>query len=152
MKIYRKFKGEYRWFKELGFRIASNDLLNDLRHAVDEYKKVHEMKPQRIQLSRKKGFRLPPDTVVVARPSKWGNPFKVHQPTGDPQEIMLDAQHGVCFSREAAVNRFRRHIGIPPFTKKIIRAELRGKNLACWCPSGEPCHADVLLEIANGSK
>jgi hypothetical protein len=27
---------------------------------------------------------------------------------------------------------------------------LRGKNLACWCKLGEPCHADVLLELANG--
>ncbi len=26
---------------------------------------------------------------------------------------------------------------------------LRGKNLACWCEAGEPCHADVLIEIAN---
>ena len=30
-----------------------------------------------------------------------------------------------------------------------IRAELRGKDLACWCPLDQPCHADVLLEIAN---
>jgi hypothetical protein len=28
-------------------------------------------------------------------------------------------------------------------------ADLRGKNLACWCPLDQPCHADVLLEIAN---
>jgi len=61
----------------------------------------------------------------------------------------MDAIHGVCFTREAAVNRFKSIIGIEPFTRKAIRAELRGKNLACWCPIGEPCHADVLLEIAN---
>lgn len=30
-----------------------------------------------------------------------------------------------------------------------IRAELAGKNLACWCPLNQPCHADVLLKIAN---
>lgn len=30
-----------------------------------------------------------------------------------------------------------------------IRAALRGKNLGCWCKAGAPCHADVLLEIAN---
>lgn len=109
------------------------------------------MKPHRVQLSRKKGFRLPPNTVVVARPTKWGNPHKVHEPTGNPFTVMQDAMHGVCFTREAAVNHFRRDIraGIYPFTKKQIRAALRGKNLACWCPLGEPCHADVLLEIAN---
>lgn len=32
-----------------------------------------------------------------------------------------------------------------------IREELRGKNLACWCPLDQPCHADVLLELANNS-
>lgn len=39
--------------------------------------------------------------------------------------------------------------GTPPSRDEIVR-ELRGRNLACWCPEGEPCHADVLLEIANG--
>ena len=139
MKIYRKFKGEHRWFTELGFRIAANDLLNDLRHAVDEYKKVHEMKPQRIQLSRKKGFRFPPDTVVVARPSCWGNPHvigfcplcnKVH----DRAEAVAKHREEILWNKD--------------FLKSAI-APLRGKNLACWCPIGEPCHADVLLEIAN---
>ena len=28
-------------------------------------------------------------------------------------------------------------------------AELRGKDLVCWCPLDRPCHADVLLELAN---
>lgn len=28
-------------------------------------------------------------------------------------------------------------------------AELRGKDLACFCPLDKPCHADVLIEIAN---
>ena len=109
------------------------------------------MKPHRVQLSRRKGFKLPPNTVNVARPGKWGNPHKVHKPTGNPYLVMQDAMHGVCFTREAAVNRFKRDIraGIYPFTKRQIRAALREKNLACWCPPGEPCHADVLLEIAN---
>jgi len=37
----------------------------------------------------------------------------------------------------------------PPSIERI-KAELRGKNLACWCRLDQPCHADVLLEIANG--
>ncbi|WP_425065571.1 DUF4326 domain-containing protein [Reyranella sp.] len=43
----------------------------------------------------------------------------------------------------------------PPITagaspsREEIRKALRGKNLACWCKPGSPCHADVLLEIAN---
>lgn len=96
-------------------------------------------KPRRVQLSRKKGFRLPDNTVVVSRPSKWGNPFK-------------SADLG---SKERAVYEFRlwvhRHISSPigmcPYSIEDIRRELGGKNLACWCR--DCCHASVLLEIAN---
>lgn len=117
------------------------------------------MKPKRIQLSRKKGFSLQltsytingREAVNCARPSKWGNPHRVNQLSDNPQLDMMDAQHGVCFTNEAAVNRFKRHVkvGLPPFTRKQIRAELRGKNLACWCKPGQPCHCDILLKIAN---
>lgn len=89
------------------------------------------MKPERIQLRRTKGWRLPPNTVVVARPSKWGNPFKV----------------GESFTAREAVRQFElwciKHNVID------IQTELRGKNLACWCALDAPCHADVLLRIAN---
>jgi hypothetical protein len=88
--------------------------------------------PVRIQLSRRKGWRLPPNTVAVARPGKWGNPFKIGEP-GIP-----DAAAAVAAFREFAGPR-----------RDDIRRELRGKNLACWCRPGEPCHGDVLLEIAN---
>ncbi len=51
--------------------------------------------------------------------------------------------------------RFRRALltadGSLPFTTEQVRRELRSKNLACWCPLDQPCHADVLLEIANPS-
>lgn len=93
------------------------------------------MKPQRIQLRRTKGWRMPPNTVKVARPTKWGNPFTVEQ-------------HG----RDNAVRMFRDYIGHPNsplvFSPEDI-GQLRGKNLACFCPLDQPCHADVLLEIAN---
>lgn len=92
--------------------------------------------PIRIQLSRKKGFKLPPNTVVVARPTKWGNPFKVE----------ADGTADIC------VKRYRNLINANIWTfpnKTVIHEELRGKNLGCWCPISEPCHADVLLEIAN---
>ncbi len=116
--------------------------------------------PKRIQLSRRKGWRLPPNTVVVARPGKWGNPFKVgghyivpdgplkpgggaqwlylqvHVPDRRATSIETAAQAGELF-RRLEVRRAR---GL---------SELRGKNLACWCKPGEPCHADVLLELAN---
>ena len=110
------------------------------------------MKPKRIQLSRKKNWRLPKNTIVVARGPgrKWGNPFKVHKPTGDPTD-MMDAQHGVCFSRAAAVARYTDWLRERTSWQFEIKRELRGKNLACWCPLGEPCHADVMLKIANST-
>lgn len=95
-----------------------------------------EETPRRIQLSRKKGWRMPPNTVSVARPRKHGNPFRV----GD---------FGIP-DAEAAVQRYRewregRVVGppVPPLD------DLRGKNLACWCKLSCSCHADVLLELAN---
>ena len=98
--------------------------------------------PRRIQLSRKKGWRLPPNTVVVSKPTRWGNPFKV---TPDR-------------SRRLAVGAFETWLRVEGCTASIPERkewilehvrELKGKNLACFCPLDEPCHADVLLKIAN---
>lgn len=108
-------------------------------------------RPVRVQLSRKKGWRMPPNTVSVARPGKWGNPFKVG-------EITLE-HDGICDvgTPEKAVRLFRERLEFnlnfgPELHKLLWRAELRklrGKNLACWCPLDQPCHADVLIELAN---
>ena len=92
--------------------------------------------PIRVQLSRKKGWRLPPNTVVVSRPSKWGNPFRFHGTTNEGREK----------ARAEAVELYKRNIGL--LTNAIVQ-ELRGKNLACWCPLDKKCHADVLLRLAN---
>ena len=91
--------------------------------------------PKRIQLSRKKGWRKPEKTVVVSRPSKWGNPYQVKD-SGTPY---------------LAVKMYREHLGKTSSAALLesIKQTLQGKDLACWCPLGEPCHADVLLEIAN---
>lgn len=90
------------------------------------------MKPMRVQLRRAKGWRMPPNTVKVARPSRWGNPFPLSG-----------------FSREEAVRRYRLHAEVMAReAPEWWLDELRGKNLACWCGPG-PCHADVLLELAN---
>lgn len=97
------------------------------------------MKPKRIQLSRKKGWKMPPNTVLVSRPSRWGNPFVIQfdpHPGYSPQNA------------EEAVKMYRAHVDKGLMRIKI-RNELRGKNLACFCKIGQPCHADVLLEIAN---
>lgn len=100
-------------------------------------------KPVRVQLSRRKGWRKPSNTIVVSRPSKWGNPFRV----GDPDV------NGMPMSPERAVERYRllllgNGLILGAVPRSLIRRELRGKNLACWCPPG-PCHADVLIAIAN---
>lgn len=93
--------------------------------------------PQRIQMTRHKPWRKDhPDAVIVARPSRWGNPVAV-------------GSEGVP-DRATAVKVFREtleHKGLGE--QEDIRRELRGKDLACWCPLDQPCHADVLLEIAN---
>ncbi len=94
-------------------------------------------KPIRVQLSRKAGWRMPANTVKVTRPGKWGNPFRVGF-----GEIETTAE-AVSHFRE--VHEARDMVWI----RAEIRKTLRGKNLACWCKPGAPCHADVLLEIAN---
>ena len=108
--------------------------------------------PIRIQLSRAKGWRLPTDTVNVARGPgrKWGNPFAIgtSRCSGSGKTFMeehvKDAETAVRFFLEMLEYELRPY----PSTDEI-RAELRGKNLACWCKPGQPCHADVLLRIAN---
>lgn len=112
---------------------------------------------ERIQLLRTKGWRKPENTVVVSRPSKWGNPMSV----ADARFELLT--RGVesptdCDARAFAVAEFRRYLdeGTLPFTVEDVRRELRDKNLACWCPLPEPgqpdrCHAAVLLAIASGA-
>ena len=71
--------------------------------------------------------------MVVTRPTKWGNP------------------HPLSLGREEAVRRYRDDLlaGRLPVTVDDARRELRGRDLACYCPLDESCHADVLLEVAN---
>ncbi len=91
--------------------------------------------PKRIQRQRTKDWRMPEGAVYVGRPTTWGNPYVPSRP---------DA---AC--RAAAVAAYRRHVAEHYNLTDRARAELAGKNLACWCPLDQPCHADVLLEIAN---
>lgn len=102
--------------------------------------------PERIQLSRAKGWRMPPNTVKVDRSTKWGNPFKptdVYM-TGPKQGQQCGVDGAVQAFRNALENDLKRGTTARPLLEK-----LRGKNLACWCRIGDPCHADVLLELAN---
>jgi hypothetical protein len=112
--------------------------------------------PERIRLSRARGWRKPPNTVIVARPSKWGNPFPVPEPftraeaIGMFRELVLNRE-AFWVDPEGVRHRFTSGYADHPVpTLEQIRSELAGKNLACWCRLDEACHADVLLELANG--
>lgn len=114
--------------------------------------------PDRIQLSRAKGWRMPKGAVKVDRTTIWGNPWRV-------EEFYFPGQNSLESAQAEAVRRFRAAligfesngsycapIAHPESRIGQILArlpELRGKTLACWCKPGAPCHADVLLEIAN---
>jgi hypothetical protein len=89
---------------------------------------------------------MPPNTTKVDRTTKWGNPFVI----------------GLDGTREECIELYKRHVaGDEVTTRKDVLAaralvassasELRGRDLACWCPMNEPCHGDVLLRIANRS-
>jgi uncharacterized protein DUF4326 len=76
---------------------------------------------------------MPLGAVSVTRPGLWGNPYSVEE-----------------YGREEAIRLFRhRLVVLCPDMAARARRELRGRDLACWCPIGQPCHADVLLEVAN---
>lgn len=108
------------------------------------------MSPRRIQQRRTKGWRKPGGVIGVGRGTRWGNPWRMD--IGLPPE---DA-------REWAVSQFRRYLRIREIapggwadlieypSRSEIRRHLAGKDLMCWCPLDQPCHADVLLELANG--
>jgi Domain of unknown function (DUF4326) len=95
--------------------------------------------PKRIQRHRTKGWKMPPNTVYVGRPSRYGNSCKVGDWTIGKRGRQTAA---------SAVEVFRLHATV--LQNKELMEALRGKDLACWCPLDQPCHADVLLEIANG--
>jgi len=105
--------------------------------------------PVRVQLSRAKGWRMPPNTVKVDRTTKWGNPFIIGKPGMGFTAKVMDRRHA-----------WQLFMSTAPQNEKLVeaaRAELAGKNLACWCPLPEAygddeCHAAVLLEIANKSR
>ncbi len=119
--------------------------------------------PERVQLSRAKGWRMPPNTARVDRASLFGNPFHVEKAkvSGGPERwvnvtryMIRDSGSHYATKDEAsaeAVLRFRAWINHPANRKhrEMCVVGLRGKNLACWCKPGRPCHADILLGLAN---
>jgi hypothetical protein len=103
--------------------------------------------PERIQRSRAKGWRLPDGAVYVGRPTIFGNPFQlvganlVRDPYGNEWSCAPGEARGV------AVRLFRAYVWDHIHPDDVDG--LRGRDLVCWCPLDQPCHADVLLELAN---
>ena len=79
---------------------------------------------------------MPPNSVVVARPTKWGSPF-VEKPGCTIEQAVAKYRHWLT-----GYTHGRRLL-------KEAKIELRGRNLACWCKPGTPCHADILLKLVN---
>ena len=86
--------------------------------------------PVRVQRRRAKGWKMPANTVYVGRPSAFGNPF-VGQWAAESFKMWVNDKRRTQYRAQ-------------------VRHFLKGKNLACWCALDKPCHADTLLQIANG--
>lgn len=91
---------------------------------------------RRLQLSRAAGAKLPATGRSVAHPTRWRNPYR---PVRRSQE-----------GNAEAVEHFRRYLCEHPDLVAAARRELAGWDLACWCPPGLPCHADVWLRVVAG--
>lgn len=138
-----------------------------------------KQKPKRIQRKRTKGWRMPEGAIYVGRPTRFGNPFQAYKcdccgywDVRDDNEVTYLVDHTYVrqphvqadrttwttqsqASAEAArlyADELTYWVGgrmswDPEFAEAV--ASLRGSDLACWCPLNQPCHADVLLEVAN---
>lgn len=160
---------------------AAVDVLDDYIAAALEADEAHERgasnpagavrrEPIRIQLRRTKGWRKPAGTVVVSRPSRWGNPFTVvaqrRQGTAPRWGVfdsvrLLSLWDSKRLAAADAVDHYRQAmLEHRPGTPSLhdVRHELRGRDLACWCPlvdergAAVPCHADVLLDLARANE
>ena len=120
--------------------------------------------PDRIQRRRTKGWRKPEGAVYVGRGSGWGNPYRVGEcglwipDTPHPlttEREPGDYEHGIrveiCPDRATATAWFRAYMQSYELLLANALRDLAGRDLMCWCPPGQPCHADVLLELANGT-
>ena len=107
--------------------------------------------PVRIQRKRAKGYRMQAQShllnglpaIYVGRPTKWGNPWR----PGDMSPI-LHEKAGLVLSQQACVDQYR--VSVTHSEEALDQlVTLCGKNLACYCSLNQPCHASVLLELAN---
>lgn len=133
------------------------------------------MKAARIQRKRAAGWRAPVGAVYVGRGSKWGNPYRlgdtqVRTPGIDGSEWQHEGRIGKTSGQrhgfwhpdgtitshlaldatpEQVVELYRRWLTARPELIEAARRDLAGRDLMCWCAPSLPCHADVLLALAN---
>lgn len=84
----------------------------------------------RIQRKRVKGWRMPPNTIYVGRPTKWANPYRI----------------GVNGNRDEVVELYKDWLREKIEENPKFLEPLKGKDVACWCRLDEKCHADVIIE------
>lgn len=106
------------------------------------------MMARRIQRRRVKGWRMPPGAVYVGRPTKWGNPYRVG-PDGSADVVVSRYRLALTLAVDRIARGWRGGVDEPWRWMVAHLDELRGRDLVCWCPLDRPCHADVLLEMAN---
>jgi hypothetical protein len=107
-------------------------------------------RPVRIQRKRTKGWRKPEGALFVGRGSGWGNSWKI----GSTGHTVLpggwyDKRPHPPLTREQAIASFINAHTFDIEYLRSIRERLAGKDLMCWCPLDQPCHADWLLKVAN---
>lgn len=119
--------------------------------------------PKRIQRKRERGWRQPEGVIYVGRPTRWGNKFQPFTsatvfplevgvellpsrvPTGSLKVEVRSIEHSLAWYRIWVISVMHIHHCL----NKDFLAPLRGRDLSCWCPLDRPCHADILLELAN---
>jgi len=126
-----------------------------------------------VRIKREYFKKLPPNTKSVARPGKFGNPLRlirdmIYINAGYRRKV-LDKWVFLCHGDinkmlkiyEALLTQnwnnhdvfdVHQNIDIRHWSrkyKKLDFTELKGKNLACFCKEGDPCHADILLNYVK---
>src|SRR5687767_9868386 len=101
--------------------------------------------PLRLQRSHYACEQRDDDAVFVGPGTKWANPFKkpdVESLRGEPDVEAIYRRGGWRAAANLLYSEHLREEGLNP-------RELRGKDLICTCKLTDPCHADVLIELAN---
>jgi hypothetical protein len=84
------------------------------------------------QVHNKYHNSAPADAIYIGRGSPYGNPFVI----------------GKDGSRDDVCDKYSALVEGNEKLKSLIKRELRGKHLVCFCKP-QRCHGDYILNIAN---